>query len=227
MNFKLDNFIVKAIRENLLFLVSLLFIIVAIILMSVIFANKYTSNQKNIRDTVDEIRLLNNKVNLVKLKEQLKNEGIDIDQVNQIIGALVPESEDYFSLVVALERISQQTGYFISQYVVNLAKSSAKKISISIIGMGDPDSFMNFLKKYNYLGGRLITIDKIDYSQDLAEGNKLTLNFYSGKPSGGNASPKISDDEKQFIRDVLSKVTIELKDGEFLPQTYPTKTNPF
>jgi len=216
-------------KENIIYILSFISIIVALF-FSIFFYIKKSSDNSVAADTLKtDIKELKAKVDLIKLKGKLKNEGIDIDSINKLLLNLVPEEEDYFSIVTALEKISLETNFFITEYIVNLNKSKSTNISMTIYGLGNNDAFLNFLKNYNFAGGRLIAINEIDFSSKTPKGNKLNLNFYSGKSTISDISEvRITEKDKEMLRKIRDKVRVEVS---FTPVTtdlnYPTKNNPF
>jgi len=216
-------------KENIIYILSFILIVFALF-FSIFFYIKKSSDNSVVADTLKtDIQELKSKVDLIKLKGKLKNEGIDIDSINKLLLNLVPEEEDYFSIVTALEKISLETNFFITEYIVNLNKSKSTNISMTIYGLGDNDAFLNFLKNYNFAGGRLIAINEIDFSSKTSKGNKLNLNFYSGKSMISDKSEvRITEKDKEMLRKIRDKVKINVT---FTPAAtdlnYPTKNNPF
>lgn len=229
MKFKIDYFLLTIIKQNLFYVISILVMIAAIVFSFLFFAKLQNENTQKIEELISQIVVLKNKVELIKFKGTLKEEGIDIDEVNKVFNQLVPEVEDYFTIMVALEKISQQTGFSITGYAINLKQSSQKKLSLTVSGIGDNRSFLTFLKDYNYVGGRLITIDKIEFSSTLGGGSKLTLNFYSGKEQGEKDLQKfrMTQKERSFIETVTRKTTFQLESETPQSLEYPKKARPF
>ena len=59
------------------------------------------------------------------------NKTLTEDQIvvyNKILTTLIPETEDYFSIIYALETISQNTGFSIVSYTINLSNTSRKTV---------------------------------------------------------------------------------------------------
>jgi hypothetical protein len=101
---------------------------------------------------------------------------------------------------------------------------------LTISGSGDQESFLNFLKEYNYIGGRLITIDRINFNERSFAKMELGINFYSGK--GSSAAQKnleLATKDKEYIRKLQEKVQVNMKsDNEIESDTsYSLKENPF
>lgn len=189
--------------------------------------NRFASIQEKITLTEKEISDLKTKTEFVNYKQQIIKEGIDIEQVNKVLTQLIPNEEDFFSIIFALEEISKKTNFLIIGYLVNLKLTTPEKLSLTIEGHGDQNTFFNFLKDYRFIGGRLITIDKIDYKTTGFISIKLNINFYSGKETQANAflPAKLSEADKKLIKDILNKIEYQIKPEEDL--SYPVKSNPF
>jgi len=227
---KTDYYLLRLIKENLAYLVFFVGLIIVSIGSIIFFVNKYIADKKAINELKEEIVILKNKSSLVEYKDKIINEGIDIEQANILIGQLLPDQEDYFSIIIALEKISQKTNFVITSYVISLGqKKPGDSLRLNITGQGDLDSFMNFLKDYNFSGGRLITIDKIDFNNKEFSKIELGANFYTSKPSSLSQKEdiRLTQEDKEFIKLLENKIQIELKSGEDIDTSYPTKSNPF
>jgi hypothetical protein len=148
--------------------------------------------------------------------------------MNKFLSLLIPDSEDYFSIIVALERLSLQTHFIIVTYTINLKDSTSLKLSLTINGQGDPDAFLSFLKEYNFSGARLITIDKISYSSQEQKGIELLANFYTAKTGSLEDVKPLSEEDKELIKTINSKISVVFSSPEEASTLqYSVKTNPF
>lgn len=165
------------------------------------------------------------------LQSVINENGEDIDQDLELITKFIPDSEDYFSMIFALEKLSQTSGFIISNYTVNLSKSDSNKLSLKVTGIGDSNSFLELLRTYNYGGGRLITAEKIGIDPLQTSGVNLDLNFYNEKPT---IDPNEKLDFQASINeldDLRAKVKFSLVDEPSTKSAestdYPTKTSLF
>ncbi len=55
------------------------------------------------------------------------NENGNFNSYNQVLGMLVPDSEDYFSIIYTLQQISEQSGLMIEEYAVSMGRSTNQK----------------------------------------------------------------------------------------------------
>ncbi len=219
-------------KENSIYLISLLVALLFFFFMILIIIKQYQaiSDKKEFLKT--EVTELENKKNLLLYQESLKNEGVDIKKVNQILAKLIPDVEDFFSLLNALEKISQETGFVLSDYSVNLEKSTITKLNISASGSGTREQFFKFLENYLTGGYRLLTIDKLTYQDTGYLKANLNIYFYSGKGVPliiDQKIEKISEEDKKLIRQLISNAK-ELEKVESTVQeleSYPTKSDPF
>ncbi|MGB3020380.1 MAG: hypothetical protein WBB58_04200 [Microgenomates group bacterium] len=165
------------------------------------------------------------------LQAVINENGKEIDQDLEIISKFIPDSEDYFSMIYALEKLSLSSGFIINNYTVNLTKSDSNKLSLTVTGVGDTNSFLELLKTYNYAGGRLITAEKIGIDPLQQSGVNLDLNFYNENPTidpDENLDFQASIDE---LDDLRAKVRFAIvSDPSAQPAVssdYPTKTSLF
>lgn len=218
----------RLLKDNVLILSTLLVVLVLFIFSLVFFLREYKGLKTKISSTSSDIKDLTKKKDLIDYKKKILTGDLDLDKVNAIFSALIPPEEDYFSIVLALEKLSQKSNFIITGYNLNVANKTAGRLSLVIEGSGDSNTFLEFLKNYNFGGGRLITIDKIDYNQGQFLGTKITLNLYSGKSSVKEEPfSEFTEDDKKLIQKILQKVEIQLKSDENSSESYPTKSNPF
>ena len=145
--------------------------------------------------------------------------------------ALIPNIEDYFSIIYALEKLSLNSNFIINSYTVSIGKSTSQKLKLSVTGMGDSESFINFLKNYNFAGGRLITSDKIQLDPNFVGSIKIDLTFYTKKVTA-NQNLESNPDEKVFneLETLKNKVNFafDVDTASSAPDfNYPRKSNPF
>jgi hypothetical protein len=155
------------------------------------------------------------------------NPGVVDDDV-KIMNKLIPEAEDYFSIIAALENLSAKTSFVVTSYDINVKESGENKLSLHVTGIGDQQSFIDFLRQYNLQGERLITIENISLGEDESGGFTLALNFYNKKASsisGANLDYNAALNEIEAIK---NKVHFNLSDVQTNGNAdYQKKSNPF
>lgn len=156
----------------------------------------------------------------------------DIDQDLALVTGLIPDTEDFFSMIYSLEQLSQSTGFIINNYSVNLKKSDGNKLSITVTGEGDSASFLELLRTYNFAGGRLITAEKIGIDPLQHSGVSLDLNFYN-KVATLDTNEKLDfQGSINELNEIRSKVKFSIV-NEAAPveaegsSDYPTKSSLF
>lgn len=221
----------RFIARNLTSLISV-GVVIGVGILCLVAVQSYISSQDALLVQESETSLLQQRVTSLQQSESLVADNLA--DYNNILVSLIPESEDFFSIINALETISQNTGFQINQYVVNLQTSQRDKLSIGIDGVGDKDSFVSFLQTYPFGGGRLITSANIQYSQGSVAASHIILDFYSKKTTVVNDSntPKVTKLDITTINSLKSKLKLSLKTDDTATSTavlmeYPTKTNPF
>jgi hypothetical protein len=158
---------------------------------------------------------------------------INDDEVDDLIGILdrlLPDIEDYFSILYTLENISYKTGFRIVSYSIKFNKKQSNKIQLAVEGGGSLDTFLDFLDSYQFKGGRLITIDNIKFSPDNFR-NSLTLNFYTKQVKDLKEQTELTIDKKTINK--INKIAEDFKLNNIEPlekpseEHYSVKTNPF
>lgn len=167
-------------RENIYYIV--LCIVFAVLIVGYIPYGVYMliqTNQKNSGLRVDIAQLQQKHDQVVSFAPD------EIDSLVSTLNTLVPSTEDYFSILHTLETLSATSGFVISSYKVAVGKTPSSAIKLSIIGEGSSDQVLAFLEEYRTSGGRLITIEKIEYSPQ-APKVTLTLSFYAHNYKGSD-----------------------------------------
>lgn len=228
MKIGINYYILRLLKENIAYIAGLVILCSFFALSIVFFNSKHEETKRIIAATKQDNVKLKAKVEFIQAKNQVQAEGINIEEINKFLGLLVPETEDYFSIALALEKLSIQTNFFITTYTINLKSSTANKISLTINGLGDSTAFLSFLRNYNFAGARLITIDKISFSSQVQQGVTLNASFYSQKAGGLDSSQvkPMTEVDKKLLKQIQSKITFDLQPQNDLTE-YETKTNPF
>lgn len=228
MKIGINYYIFRLLKENLTYIVGLIILCLFFVLSIIFFNNKYGETKDFIEKSKQDNVKLKAKVDFIQAKNQVQAEGIDIDIMNKFLALLVPESEDFFTIALALEKLSQQTNFFITSYTINLKGSTSNKISLTVNGLGDSTAFLNFLRNYNFGGLRLITIDKISFASQAEQGVTLNASFYNqkaGRLDSSQAKP-LTEADKKLLKQIQGKITFDLQPADGLTN-FETKTNPF
>lgn len=181
----------------------------------------------------NEVTTAQNDVDTLKKKQLLVNSFIQeqphLDTDLQLMNKLIPQSQDYFTIIQSLENLSQQSKFQITSYTINLSSSTDTKLAIVVKGVGDSDAFVRFLDTYQVNGGRLITIEKVTINP-LSPGEvELNMNFYIEQSSKPSEVPDYQQTLSQLEKiksaihyDFSTPVSQEAPDLSF-----PSKSNPF
>ncbi|MBI3620197.1 hypothetical protein HY214_03595 [Candidatus Roizmanbacteria bacterium] len=220
-------YILRLLKENVAYVATLIGAVAAIIFISFIFLQKLGDRNTKLAELSKDVVDLKEKMAYVNVKDTVTNEGYNLDTMNQILARLVPDSEDFFSIIEALERLSQDSHFVITSYQIRLGEVK-DRLAIQISGSGDRESFLAFLKNYNFGGGRLTTIDKIDFRGIGADITSIDVTFYSGKAIVASTKPVFTKADKDFIKTISGKISFEIKSSPAESSvTYETKQNPF
>ena len=120
-------------------------------------------------------------MNKVTLMNSAVPQSEKLDEDVKFLNTLIPDVEDYFSVIYALEQLSKKTNFVITSYSVNVKASTTDKLRINVTGVGDSESLIHFLKDYNFDGGRLITSDKVQLDPNFSGSIIINLTFYNKK----------------------------------------------
>ena len=171
------------------------------LILLVVWACTFFFGWKTVSSYQKSVELVKNNNNLKETLSLLtKSSNIsvgEIDQFNNIAANLIPERESYFSIINALDALSQKTGFIFGDYEINLSDSNQEKLSLNVNGKGNIDTLHTFLQEYKFISGRLITINSLDLLAEDQDQYSLTLNFYhqsasSVAPADALSEPDVS-----------------------------------
>ena len=187
----------------------------------------YSANDAKLAKLEADIKDLGLKKSILDASIGASLDEIDLDVT--VMSKLIPEVEDYFSAIAALEELSAKTGFIITSYDIDLTNSEANKLSLNITGIGDQQSFINFLQQYNFEGGRLITTENISLGRDKSESFNLVLNFYNQKTGSVEGENLDYQHALQTVNKIKSKVTFNLQQTPEQPavENYEKKSTLF
>jgi hypothetical protein len=228
MKYLFRPFMRRLLKENIFYLIGGVFLLVLIVITIKTGITENLNYDKKNASLKTELNLLEKKVTLMRTTipstEKLSE---DLDFLNK----LIPNVEDYFSIIYALEKLSQKTNFIVISYTVAIQGSTAEKLKLNITGMGDSESFINFLKNYNFEGGRLITSDKIQLNSNFSGTVTVDLTFYTKKvPINQNSELTFDSKVFQELETLKSKVNFAFESNEATAEAnldYPKKQNPF
>lgn len=225
----ISPYLIGLLKENIVYVV--LNVIVCILILFFLSSNsqKMVGNNEKINVLTKETTDLQRRVTLFN-KAFLNKE--DLESSVNMLNSLIPSSEDYFSVIYALDKISQKTNFIITSYTINLKSSTQNKLKLTIAGSGDRNSFLKFLNEYNFGGGRLITSDKIELTPQISGQIKIDITFYNKDAKLGKKQqiPALSESLLKDLTALKEKVHFGLKEASSEGQldfNYPRKINPF
>lgn len=205
------------------------FVLVLLVFVVLFYYVKFNEEVKSTALLSNEVQMLKNRYDTLKYNKTLTED--QIKEYNKLLVQLIPESEDFFSIIVALEKISVDSRFLITDYVVNMKNSNKERLTLTVVGKGDTDAFKTFLEKYQFAGGRLITSNKIEYGGINSANTRITLNFYS-KRFAFNETLQVgllSKTELDRLNSIRSKISMQYvpSETEIVETDYTTKKDPF
>lgn len=232
MKLKIKSSTIYLLKQNTICFIIVLILILLSFFIPRFLLNQYANNNQKIENLKKNLSDLENKKRVIVQLNQNSAENLDEDA--KLLNLLIPQIEDYFSIISTLDTLSQKTGFLITSYVIDLKNSGTDKLVLNIHGLGDQKSFLKFLNEYNVGGGRLITSEKMEYNSASAGGTSLSMTFYTAKVNVADKNQATSDINfskfTQELKNLKGKVDLSLLESsssENLPQDYPKKTNPF
>lgn len=225
---KISPYVQYLLTENIYYIVIAFILLISIFIVPSIVINTYSQNVEKINTIEAELQEINSKKNALAFLSNTSTKNID--EYYNIVSSLIPEAENYFTIIYALNNLADLTNFNITSYSLNLKESTKNKLSIEVTGIGNQSEFLNFLREYNLGGGRLITAEEITLNSEGFSGITLRLNFYNQKSSlfqSGNINYK---DVLSKIDSLKSKIKFNFQsevNKETAVEEYPTKTNPF
>ena len=225
---KISPYIQYLLTENIYYIAIAFILLISIFIVPSVIINTYSQNVEKINILEEELQEINSKKNALSFLSNTST--INIDEYYNIVSSLIPEAENYFTIIYALNNLADLTNFNITSYSLNLKESTKNKLSIEVTGIGNQSEFLNFLREYNLGGGRLITAEEITLNAEEFSGITLRLNFYNQKSSlfqSGNIDYK---DALSKIDNLKNKIKFNFQSEvkkETAVEEYPTKTNPF
>jgi len=226
MKVKINPYIKSLLRENSAYIILNIVLVVVLIVFSIYNFHLIPDKQNDIARKEGEITELQKRLNV--LNSPFATNDKELNSSLELLNSLIPSSEDYFSIISVLEELSSKTNFIIDSYVINLASSNTNKLQLTIDGKGDQESFIKFLKEYNFGGGRLITSSNIKLSSKFAGSMVLTITFYNKPLAPGTQLPlSLSNEDQAEIEELKNKVSFTIKEEKTEDSSYSKKSNPF
>lgn len=172
---------------------------------------------RKVLDSFKQINKLQEEVNRLK-NDKIANldhkiaEKETLDDLIKTLAQLIVEKEDYFSIVKTLDILSAKTGFYISNYSIDQDKLKTEKINLQVSGLGSSQDLLNFLKEYNFGGGRLVTSDNIDYKSDIQGVIKINLTLYNKKRTNSSGQSDASFINQRTQVENLNQIISEIRE---------------
>lgn len=183
---------IREIKNNALFIVILFLLIISYTIIFPREISLFFQNQSKINTIRTEIASLVSKQSvLMQFDENALNDSL------YVFSRLLPIEEDYYSIIQTLNRLSIDTGLGIDKFQISFDKRASNSIKITVDTTGDSEKLFNFFNAYLYKGGRLITLDNIEYVPNFSK-KSITLNFYH-VPLKTEAIPYNSEEIKKAL----------------------------
>ena len=133
----------------------------------------------------------------------------DVEAYNTLLLRLIPEVEDYFSIIASLERLSLYTGLDVSRYSIDLPEQGVDKYTLSIVGTVPKRILPLFLKNYQYGTGRLVTIESMTLNNNEDNNINLVLSFFSQAVTPSNILKvgSLAQDDIILMQEIQGKMT--------------------
>ena len=160
--------------------------------------NALQTRSQEIEDARTSVRLIQNNKTLVSQ---------NIDEYNKILEKVIPDNESYFLVITALEQLAVRTGVRVVSYSIDLTSTTMEKLTLEVVIEGNLASIENFMKEYQFAGGRLITNERLSLNLKDLQNITFSLNFFHKEFQDGVEGSSIAgkNDIKE-IDDIASKL---------------------
>lgn len=199
---KLSPYLKFLLRENIPYFLVLAILLCATFILPPYFIATYRANLIKRDEIQKEVSNLQDKANLLNALSTQHTQ--DLDEDIRVLQTLVPDIEDYFSIIYTLEELSRKTGFIIDSYTIQTGSSAPERLALKISGTGDSESFLNFLHEYNFGGGRLVTAREIELKTSQSGSIDLDVNFYTQSPKKTVATSVGANSAAQKISSIVS-----------------------
>ncbi len=158
------------------------------------------------RETEEKVTQMRSTVERVQNNKDILEASID--QYNQTLDMLIPDTETYFAVVTSLEKLVNKTGITLSSYNLDVNQTNEKKLTLQVQIEGNPEQLKHFLETYLYAGDRIITCDQFMVSDIVKGKGQMLLTFYHvAAPQGNNVQvERISPNQIKTIQQIYDMV---------------------
>ncbi len=188
------------------------------------FAFQVITTYQLIEETRAQQTKLQGEISYFNLASKLTAD--DVEGYNTLLLRLIPEVEDYFSIIASLERLSLYTGLDVSRYSIDLPEQGKDKYTLSIVGTVPQSILPLFLQNYQYGTGRLVTIESMTLSDAKENNINLVLSFYSQAVTPSNILKvgSLSQEDVAMMQKIQAKMTQGESQAEELEQLREEET---
>lgn len=229
MNLKIDRYTAALLKENFLSFILIFVSVMVLIFIKNYYFSIYKKNKEKLNQLKTEIEKLERAKKQLEKFYSITN---DVDKYYQTVNLLLPDKENIFTIISALENLSSTTGFYISGYTLSPVNEDNTVVTeVTITGFGNSQALLNLLKNYNFGSGRFITMEKVNYKSSLESTIKLVFKFHTRKsPELKDISQIISIDDEDL--NWLENISNRVKWENLIPVyandiIYRTKSNPF
>lgn len=156
--------------------------------------------------TKDDLDNKKSEASYITLAEELA--ATKVNGYNALLQRLIPETEDYFSIIASLERMSIRTGLKITRYNLNLPTAGQEKFTLTIVGTVPIEDLPRFLNTYKFGTQRMVTIEAIQITNQPENNVRFTMNYYSKPVTGTNFSQvaSLSQEDLTIMEEVIAQI---------------------
>lgn len=229
MNISISVYKIKRILKDQWTLFVSLGIFILLLGVVFIFYLRFNTQKKEVDLMNGEVQMLKNRFDTLKYNKSLTAD--QIVEYNKLLASLVPETEDFFSIIYALEEISSVSKFDITDYTINVGETSNERLTLTVTGKGDSESFLTFLQEYQFAGGRLATSDKIQYGGANSGNTLVALTFYSKRFTFDESVqvPQLSSEDIAKLETIKQKIKFQFSSSAYqsVSTDYLQKKDPF
>lgn len=207
--FNIDFSFNRALMKEYVILLVLFISALVLLISVVLFSQSLMSKWEEYTFLKEEVEQVESRINLVDSYKLLSDN--EIQDNNQVLEELIPSGDTNLSMYYILDDLALKTGLELSNYQLSNSSQTDNKSDVTVTAIGTPEELLDFLSKYEFITGRLLTLKSIDLRRESHDSEilnvKMVLNYYTVeiKPIS-EVRNSASHRDIEFMREIRNKV---------------------
>lgn len=176
--FNIDFSFNKALTKEYIIILILFIIALGGLIGNIVFIQSFLEKYEIYTQLQEEVERIETRINLVDSYKLISPE--EIQKNNQFLKKLIPSGDTHLSMYYILDDLSLKTDIALSDYQlssyqsesadseegIDSADSSKGYFQVTVTGIGTSEDMKDFLTKYMFITGRLLTLNSIEIQQE-------------------------------------------------------------